>query len=52
MTSSSGIQVNQVQLKALDDTHHSYNALGYPLFIAAGADSWCLDYNNAPKIQH
>ena len=29
--------------------HHSYDALGYPLFIAGGADSWCLDYSNAPK---
>ena len=25
---------NQVRLKTLDDTHHSYDALGYPLFIA------------------
>ena len=41
---------NQVRLKSLDDTHHSYNALGYPLFIAGGADSWCLDYSNAPKM--
>ena len=41
---------NQVRLKTLDDTHHSYNALGYPLFIAGGAGSWCLDYSNAPKV--
>ena len=41
---------NQVRLKTLDDTHHSYNALGYPLFIAGGAGSWCLDYSNAPKM--
>ena len=40
---------NQVRLKTLDDTHHSYDALGYPLFIAGGADSWCLDYSNAPN---
>ena len=40
---------NQVRLKTLDDTHHSYDAPGYPLFIAGGADSWCLDYSNAPK---
>ena len=40
---------NQVRLKTLDDTYHSYNALGYPLFIAGGADSWCLDYSNALK---
>ena len=40
---------NQVRLKTLDDTNHSYDALGYPLFIAGGADSWCLDYSNAPK---
>ena len=37
---------NQAQLKTLDDTHCSYYALGYPLFISGGADSWCLDYNN------
>ena len=41
-------QRNQVRLKTLD-THHSYNALGYPLFIAGGANSWCLDYSNAIK---
>ena len=41
---------NQVQLKTLDDTHCSYDALGYPLFVAGGADSWCLDYNNDPKM--
>ena len=40
---------NHVRLKTLDDTHFSYYALGYPLFIAGGADSWCLDYSNAPK---
>ena len=40
---------NQVRLKTLDDTHHSDDALGYPLFIAGCADSWCLDYRNAPK---
>ena len=40
---------NQVRLKTLDDTHCSDNALGYPLFIAGGVDSWCLDYSNAPK---
>ena len=38
-----------VRLKTLDDTHCSYNTLGYPLFIASGADSWCLEYSNAPK---
>ena len=36
-------------MKALDDTHQSYDALGYPLFIAGGADSWCLACNNAPR---
>ena len=40
---------NQVRLKTLDDTHHSYDALGHPLFIVVGADSWCRDYSNAPK---
>ena len=40
---------NQVRLKTLDDTHRSYDALGYPLFIPGGADSWCLDYSSAPK---
>ena len=41
---------NQVRLKKKDDTHRSYNTLGYPLFIAGGAaDSWCHDYSNAPK---
>ena len=40
---------NQVRLKTLDDTHRSYDALGYPLFIIGGADSWCLDYSSAPK---
>ena len=40
---------NQVRLKTLDDTHHSYDALGYPFFIPGGADSWCLDYSSAPK---
>ena len=40
---------NQVRLKTLDDTHHFYDALGSPLFIAGGADSWCLDYSNSPK---
>ena len=40
---------SQVKLKTLDDMHRCYNALGYPLFIAGGADSWCLDYSNAPK---
>ena len=40
---------DQVRLKTLDDTHHSYDALGYSLFIAGGADSWCLDCSNAPK---
>ena len=40
---------NQVRLKTLDDTHCFNNALGYTLFIAGGADSWCLDYSNAPK---
>ena len=40
---------NQVRLKTLDDTHHSYDALGYPLFIPGGADSCCLDYSSAPK---
>ena len=40
---------NQVRLKTLDDTHCSYDALGYPLFIAGSADSWCLNYSNAPK---
>ena len=39
---------NQVRLKTLDDTHHSFNALGYHLFIAGGADLWCLEYSNAP----
>ena len=40
---------NEVRLKTLDDTHCSYDALGYSLFIAGGADSWCLAYSNAPK---
>ena len=40
----------QVRLKTLHDTHHSYNDLGYPLFIAGGAGSWCLDYSNVPKM--
>ena len=39
---------NQVRLKTLDDTC-SYDALGYPLFIAGGADSWCLDYSKCSK---
>ena len=40
---------NRVRLRTLDDTHRSYDALGYPLFIPGGADSWCLDYSSAPK---
>ena len=40
---------DQVRLRTLDDTHRSYDALGYPLFIPGGADSWCLDYSSAPK---
>ena len=40
---------NQVRLKTLDDTNHSYDALGYPLSIPGGADLWCLDYSSAPK---
>ena len=41
---------NQARLKTLDDTLHSYDFLGYPFFIAGGADSWCLNYSNALKI--